>query len=56
MAHIFAYNGFPGRGGGAPAPRRTLLESSRRADVRLQFTRNAATYHFRDIRGPMAKM
>jgi len=41
---------------GATTPWLTFLESSRRADVKLQLTCNAPTYRFRDIRGEMAKI
>jgi len=44
------------RGGGTTAPWYTFLEMSRRADVRLLLTSNAATYRFRDIRCQMAKI
>jgi len=37
--------------GGATASSLTFLESSRRADVKLKLTCNAATYRFRDICG-----
>jgi len=45
------YNGPPRVGGGATASSLTFLESSRRADVKLKLTCNAATYRFRDICG-----
>jgi len=42
-------------GGYCPMPScHTFFESSRRADVKLSLTRNAATYRFRDIRDEMA--
>ena len=54
MQYIFAYDWLPW--GGATALSLTLLESSRRADVKSLLTCNAVTYRFRDIHSQMAQI